>query len=89
MIGAILSVGKWFFGPIGRWVGIILLALIFLGSFKSCIMKRHFDQVRAKVAEKNLEIKEKDDEDQKKVHEMSDDDLADFLRGDKRVLPGH
>lgn len=59
--------------------GILLSSILYAGcQVKGCI--QHQAEVKAKTAEKTLEVREQDDELQEEVDEMSDDELADYLR---------
>ncbi|MDI6752793.1 MAG: hypothetical protein QME78_00175 [Thermodesulfobacteriota bacterium] len=70
----------WFLGPVGRYVGIALLLAALYGGcqVKSCIS--HQAEVKAKTAEKTLEVEREDQKVKEQVRQMSDDDLADFIR---------
>jgi hypothetical protein len=69
---------------IGRSIGIavgtaLLSGMLYAGcQIKSCI--NHKAEVKAETAEKTLEVEREDQKVKDQVHQMSDDDLADFIR---------
>ncbi len=69
---------------IGRYVAIaagatLLSGVLYAGcSIKGCLT--HKAEVKAKIAEKTLEVEREDQKVKNEVHGMSDDALADFLR---------
>lgn len=59
--------------------GMILSSLFYAGcQVKGCI--EHKAKVEAKTSQKTLEVEREDQRIKEEVHQMSDDDLADFLR---------
>lgn len=76
---------NWLFKTaIGRYVGIaagaaLLSGILYAGcQVKGCI--EHKAKVAAKTADKTLEVERADQKVKEKIHQMSDDDLADFIR---------
>lgn len=69
---------------VGRIVGAVIGTALLSGMLyagcqvKGCIT--HKAEVKAKTAEKTLEVEREDQKVKEQVHGMSDDDLADFLR---------
>jgi len=81
-MGTLIS---WLLGTaIGRWVAIgggalLLSGLLYAGcQVKGCLT--HQAEVRAKTAEKTLGVERAAQKVKEKMHQMSDDDLADFIR---------
>lgn len=82
MIGVFI---KWLTGTaIGQGIALaagaaLLSGLLYAGcQVRSCI--RHEAEVKAKTAEKTLEVYQADEQSQEKITEMTDEELADFAR---------
>lgn len=76
---------------VGRIAGTAVVAALLSGLlYAGCQVRacqNHKAEVRAKVAEQTLKIKEQDNEAKKQINDMSNDDLAEYLRSG-RLQPG-
>ena len=76
----------WFLSPIGKWVGIAILAIGLLLGARACLTSYHNAGIAKKIAEQQLKVYKQDQASKQAVEGMTNEEMAEFLRTGKFPL---